>query len=227
MVRGWLAVGIASAVLFGPYFCVWAQDSRILEERIKQWRVYDTVDPIFDTENTVAVLFDISSEKFYEDGKNKLYGNFLERLRRGVDMDVAIDIYRMENEALATNPETLKRLYFLCHEEKLSVAISWGSKLLIDPEKYDQEVIFRFDALEPQREVWNHSSIDDTAALVPNAMKFMLLTAMHKRLAARTDGSEGELTAIFNLEGVREVVPRVFETCSLPENILYEDVFGE
>lgn len=186
MVRVWLAAGIASAVLFGPYFCAWANLWE--NEYIGQWYVSSEIDPIFDTKNIFARLSDFRDTKLGPDPRSGY-------------------------------------LNFRCQEEELSAYISWG-EFLGDLEEKDQAVIFRFDTLEPQEEVWRLSK-NDRSTFVPNAMKFMLQATMHERLAARTDGSDIQLTLIFNLEDVREVVSRVFGACNLSENIPYEDVYDE
>ena len=42
----------------------------------------------------------------------------------------------------------------------------------------------------------------------------------HERLAVRTQGQEGRLTAVFELEGVREVVTKIGRACNVPEDNL-------
>lgn len=116
----------------------------------------------------------------------------------------------------ATDDE--KTIVLRCQQEELSAYIIWGSfsVLGLSFDEYLQEIIIRFDSLEPRTETWSRSA-SDNATFAPDAVGFMAEMIKHERLAGRTQGRRGTITGVFDLEHAREVVARVGRACNIPE----------
>lgn len=117
----------------------------------------------------------------------------------------------------------LDALHFRCLEGELSTFVTWSDPLLRNPANNGEVIIlFRFDTLQPQTEIWNPSLPDGMASFAPDALAFMRQAMMHKRIAIRKAGGGVHSTALFDLEGIDEAFTKVNKACNVPEDILGE-----